>query len=62
MNDTLLVIPCADPEGGGGGAGLRTTLKNHKNVRFLSSTGTDPLKNHKATKPAFNLGSPSARQ
>ena len=31
-------------------------LKNHKNIGFLSNTGPDPLKNHKATKPAFNVG------
>ena len=27
---------------------------------FLSNTGPDPLKNHKATKPAFNVGPSSA--
>ena len=37
-------------------------LKNHKNIGFLSNTGPDPLKNHKTTKPAFNVGSSSARQ
>ena len=26
-------------------------LKNHLNIAFLSNTGPDPLKNHKATKP-----------
>ena len=31
-------------------------------VGFLSNTGPDPLKNHKATKPAFNVGSLSARE
>ena len=41
--------PCADPEGGGG-------LKTHKNIEFLSKTGPDPSENHKATKPAFNVG------
>ena len=35
---------------------------NHKNIGFLSNTGPDPLKNHKATKPAFNVGLSSARQ
>ena len=30
-------------------------LKNHKNLEFLSNTGLDPLKNHKATKPEFNV-------
>ena len=34
-----------DPEGGGGGEeGVRTPLKNHKNIGFLSNTGPDPLK------------------
>ena len=31
-------------------------LKNHNNIGFPSNTGPDPLKNHKATKPAFNVG------
>ena len=29
--------------------------------RVLSNTGPDPLKSHKATKPAFNLGTSSKR-
>ena len=38
-------------------------LKNHKTVWFLSNTGLDLPKNHKTTKPAFNVGtSSSARQ
>ena len=37
-------------------------LKNHKNIEFLSYTGQDPLKFSKTTKPAFNVGSSSARQ
>ena len=37
-------------------------LKNHKNKGFLSNTGPEPLKNHKATKPEFNVGLSSARQ
>ena len=37
-------------------------MKNHKNTGFLSNTGQDPLKNHKATKPAFNVGPSLARQ
>ena len=36
--------------------------KKHQNIRFLSNPGPDPLKNHKATKPAFNVGRSSARQ
>ena len=48
-------------EGGGGGGGNRGSgppphsLKNHKNIGLLSNTVPDPLKNHKATKPAFNF-------
>ena len=30
-------------------------LKNHKKTGFLSNTGPDPLKNHKATQPAFKV-------
>ena len=38
-------------------------MDNHKkNIGFLSNTGPDPLKNHKATNPAFNVGPSSARQ
>ena len=50
----------ADPEGGmGSGPPLK---KTQKKLGFLSKTGQDPLKNHKATKPAFNVGPSSARQ
>ena len=49
--------------GGGGGQGVKTPLlKNHKNKGFLRNTGPDPLKNHKATKPAFNVGPSLAHQ
>ena len=30
-------------------------LENHKAIGFLSNIGPDPLENHKATKPAFNI-------
>ena len=33
-----------------------------KIMGLLSRTGPDPLKIHKATKPAFNVGPASARQ
>ena len=52
---------CADPEGGGG-QGIWTPTVKSKNIRFLSNTGPDPLKNNKATKPAFNVGPSSAHQ
>ena len=51
--------PYADPEGGGGGIDLP---ENRKNIGFLSNSGSDPLKNHEATKAAFNVGPSSARQ
>ena len=41
----------------GGGRGP-DPLKNYKNIGFLSNTGQDLLKNHTATKPAFNVGPP----
>ena len=46
----------------GGGSGSGPSLKNHKNIGFLSNTGPDTLKNHKATKPEFNAGPSSANQ
>ena len=33
-----------------------------QNIGFLSNTGPDPLKNHKASKPEFNVGPSLARQ
>ena len=51
----------ADPEGGTGGPDPHP-IKNHKNIGFLCNTRPDPLKNYKATKPAFNVGPSSARQ
>ena len=46
--------------GSRGGRGSAPRLKNHKNIGFLSKTGPDPLKNHKTTKPSFNVRSSSA--
>ena len=37
-------------------------LKNHQNIGFLCNTVPDPLKNHKASRPAFNVGQSSACQ
>ena len=31
-------------------------------IGFLINTGPDPMENHKATKPVFNVGLPSARR
>ena len=41
---------------GTGGPESPPPLKNHKNIRFLSNIGQDPLKNHKAGKLALKLG------
>ena len=46
---------CVDREEGTGSPDP-PTLKYHKNIEFLSHSGLDPLKNHKATKPAFIVG------
>ena len=52
--------PCVGRSRGGlAGAPDLPPLKNYKNTGFLSSTGPDPLKIHKATKPAFNVRPPS---
>ena len=48
--------------GGGGGTGGTGSPEKSQNKEFLSNTGPDPLKNHKASKPAFNIGPSSARQ
>ena len=46
----------------GGDRGYGPSLKNHKNIGFLSDTGPDPPKIYKATKPAFNVEPSLARQ
>ena len=43
--------------GGGGGRG-----SGPPEIGFPSNNGPDPLKNHEARKPAFNIGPSSARQ
>ena len=47
---------------GGGAAGGPDPPEKSQNIGFPCNTGPDPLKNHKATKPAFNVGPSSARQ
>ena len=51
----------ADPEGDRG-SGPPPPPEKLQNIGFFSNTRPDPLKNHKATKPAFNIGPSSARQ
>ena len=41
----MISCTCADPEGGAGGP-VPPTLKNHKNIGFLSNIGLDPQKKH----------------
>ena len=51
---------CADPERETGDPDPLT--KSQRMKRILSNTGPDPLKNHKAIKPTFNVGQSSACQ
>ena len=51
-----------DPEGGGGAGDLDPPPEESQYIGFFGNTGPDPLKNHKATKPAFNVGPSSVRQ
>ena len=51
----------ADPEGGGSGV-RPPPSENHQNIGFLCNTDPDPMENHKATEPAFNVGVSSACQ
>ena len=48
--------------GGSRGGTLGSPPEKSQNIGFLCNTGPDPLKIHKATKPAFNVGPSSARQ
>ena len=49
--------------GGGGGTGVQDPPeKSQKSIGLLNNTGPYPLKNHKATQQAFNVGPFSARQ
>ena len=40
---------------GGQGVQIPPPPEKSQNIGFLSNTGPDPMKNHKATKPAFNV-------
>ena len=44
------------------GTGGLDPPEKSQNIGFLCNTGADPLKNHIAAKPAFNIGPSSARQ
>ena len=50
----LPVDPWADPERGGGGQGVQTPLKNHRNIGFLSHTGPDSPKIAKLSSQHLN--------
>ena len=47
---------------GTGGPDPPPPPEKSRKIGFLSNTSPDPLKNHKATKPALNVGPSSARQ
>ena len=57
----LCICAWADQEGTGG-PDPPPPLKNHNTIGFPSNTGPDPQKNHKVTKPAFNVGPSYVRQ
>ena len=51
---------CADPERGTGGPDPPPPpLMNHKNIGFLSNSGPDPQKNHKANQASIQCYTPS---
>ena len=55
LGSTLLALkPMRGSRGGAGGPD--PPEYSQKNIGFLSNTGPDPLKNHKTTKLAFNVG------
>ena len=45
-----------------GAGGPDPPPEKSQNIGFLTNSDPDPLKNHKATEPAFNVGPSSARQ
>ena len=47
---------------GGGGGRESGPPEKLQNIGFLSKSGPDPLKNHEAIKPAFNVGASPSRQ
>ena len=59
VTQTVFVIHHGRIQKGDMGSGPPSP-KNQNNIGFLSNTCPDPLKNHKATKLAFNVGPSSA--
>ena len=60
IDDRMYALSMGGSRGGGGGQGVRTPLKIIKIWGLLAIL--IPLKNHKATKPAFNVRPSLARQ
>ena len=56
----MILFAWADPEGGRGSG--KIFPEQSQNIVSLCNTGPDSLKNHKATKQAFNIRPASARQ
>ena len=64
MHDKTIKMTCVHKENSIQPSWADPEVKIHKNIGFLSNTGPDPLKNHKATKPATMLaiiGPPAKR-
>ena len=60
--DSLFMDKHARNQRGGMGSGPPSPEKSQKYRFSKSNAGPDPLKNHTAIKPSFNLGSSWARQ
>ena len=63
LSPSKLLNPWVDPGQGRVTAGPDPpSLKYHKSIGFLSNTGLEPLKTHKAETHKFNFGPSLARQ
>ena len=60
IGNTIMGDTCVHGSRGGGVGPFPPSLWKAHSYRFLSNTGPDPLKIHKFTKPAFNVGPSSA--
>ena len=62
LNFDYMTASMRGSKGGWAGGPDPPPLKNYKNIGFLSNSGPDPLKNHNAPEPAFNVGPSSVCQ
>ena len=61
IGKSVVLVSCADPEGEGCRGSRPPPEKSH-NIGFINNAGQDPLKNHKAAKPAFYVEASRARE